>query len=206
MPSRMRRVLVACEYTGRVRDAFTARGWVAVSCDILPSDNPRGLHIRGDVRQHLNSEWDLMIAFPPCTDLSTAGAVHWKKKQATGQQDRALRFVLDLMNAPIPRIAIENPTGLINTRIRKPDQIINPYQFGEPWRKRTCLWLKGLPPLEPTDVVEPRGYWVDGGGARRAAVNGAIFHDVGQVRKNRAHDRSATFQGIADAMAEQWGA
>ena len=183
------RVLVACEFSGRVRDAFMARGHDALSCDLLPTEAP-GWHHQGDVRDLLESGWaDLMIAFPPCTYLSKAGARWWPQRQA--EQAEALEFVRLLMNAPIERIAIENPVGRISTAIRKPDQIIHPYWFGEPWSKGTCLWLKNLPPLKATNMVEPTGYWV--GGDR-------VKH--GEHRD--PHMRSLTFVGIAEAMAEQW--
>lgn len=192
--------------SGRVRDAFTARGHDAVSCDILPSLTP-GNHYQGDIRDLLGSEsWDLMIAFPPCTDLSVVCAKDWPAKQADGRQGRALAFVQMLMDAPIQRVAIENPVGRINTAIRKPDQIINPYQFGDPWKKRTCLWLKGLPLLVATEVVEPKGHWVDGGS--RVAHKDREFGDAKFGSKSseaRSKQRNLTFPGIARAMAEQWG-
>jgi hypothetical protein len=199
------RVLVACEHSGRVRDAFTARGHHAVSCDLLPSATP-GRHHQGDVRDLLGDEWDLMIAFPPCTDLSVIGAKQWAAKQADGRQRAALDFVLMLMGAPIPRVCVENPVGKINTAIRKPDQIINPFQFGDPWRKRTCLWLRDLAPLAPGPVVEPVGHWVDGGTRvqrKDRAYGDARFGSGSDAA--RKIERSATFPGIARAMAEQWG-
>lgn len=192
------RVLVACEFSGRVRDAFIAKGHDAISCDLLESETP-GPHYQGDVKDVIGDGWDLMIAFPPCTDLTTACARDWPKKQADGRQAKALAFVQALMDADIPCVAIENPTGRINTAIRKPDQIIQPWQFGDPWRKRTCLWLKGLPPLEPTAVVEPTGYWMGGQG-----YPGDKRYDRRGHRNQR--DRARTFPGIAAAMADQWGA
>lgn len=199
------KVLVACEFSGRVRDAFIAKGHDAVSCDILPTMSP-GPHYEGDVRDILGDGWDLMIAFPPCTDLSIIGARYWEAKRDDGRQEAALDFVRLLLEADIPRIALENPVGLINSAIRKPDQIINPFQFGAPWRKRTCLWLKGLPNLEPTDIVEPVGYWVDGGSSVKH--KSAAFGDAGfgsQREERRKAQRSLTFLGIANAMADQWG-
>lgn len=183
------KVLIACEFSGTVRDAFILRGHDAISCDIIPSERP-GPHIQEDVLLHLDEGWDIMIAFPPCTDLAIAGARYWAEKEKDGRVQKAMNFVLDLYNAPIDKIAIENPVGLLNTRFRKPDQIINPYQFGEPWKKRTCLWLKGLPKLQPTQTVEPKGHWVSArcGGAHRSP-----------------RIRSLTFPGIAKAMSEQWG-
>lgn len=147
------KVLVACEYSGRVRDAFAAAGHSALSCDLLPTDSP-GPHYQGDIRDILNSSnvgWDLMIAHPPCTYLSVSG-MHWTTRGLRDPQltEDALDFVRLLMNAPIPRIAIENPVSVISSRIRRPDQIINPYQFGHDASKKTCLWLKSLPLLQPT--------------------------------------------------------
>ena len=195
------RVLIACEYSGAVRDAFRARGHDAMSCDLLPTDAP-GPHHQGDVGQVLGDGWDLMIAHPPCTYLSVSG-MHWTRRGLRDPQltENALEFVRLLMDAPIPRIAIENPVSVISTRIGKPDQIINPYQFGHDASKKTCLWLKGLPPLKPTQVIEPR------------IVNGrkrwGNQTDSGQNRlspsPNRWKLRSATFPGIAAAMADQWG-
>lgn len=195
------RVLIACEYSGAVRDAFRARGHDAVSCDLLPTDAP-GPHYQGDVRDVLGDGWDLMIAHPPCTYLSVSG-MHWTRRGLRDPQltENALEFVRLLMDAPIPRIAIENPVSVISTRIGKPDQIINPYQFGHDASKKTCLWLKGLPPLKPTQIIEPR------------IVNGrkrwGNQTDSGQNRLSPSPDRwqlrSATFPGIAAAMADQWG-
>jgi site-specific DNA-cytosine methylase len=180
------KVLIACEYSGTVRDAFIARGHDAVSCDLLPSERP-GPHYDCDVRQVLELGWDLMIAHPPCTHLAVSGARWWKDKQQ--EQAEALDFVRWLMNAPIPRICIENPVSKISSAIRKPDQIIQPWQFGHGETKATCLWLKGLPLLKPTNVVEGRE---------------ARIHRM-PPGPNRWKERSRTFQGIADAMAEQWG-
>lgn len=195
------RVLIACEYSGAVRDAFRARGHDAMSCDLLETDAP-GPHYRGDVRDVLGDGWDLMVAHPPCTYLSVSG-MHWTRRGLRDPQltENALEFVRLLMDAPIPRIAIENPVSVISTRIGKPDQIINPYQFGHDASKKTCLWLKGLPPLKPTQVIEPR------------IVNGrkrwGNQTDSGQNRLSPSPDRwkvrSATFPGIAAAMADQWG-
>jgi len=191
MPERMS-VLVACERSGRVRDALRRRGHRAVSCDIEPSDAP-GPHIEADAREALAARpWDMVIAFPPCDHLSKAGARWWPEKQADGRQTEAVALFMALINAPAPRVAVENPAGYMCTHYRPPDQRIEPWQFGEPWKKQTCLWLRGLPALVPTNIVEPTGYWV-GGDARK----------YGAHRDPRK--RSLTFQGIADAMAEQWG-
>ena len=180
------RVLVACEYSGIVRDAFRRAGHDAVSCDLLPSERP-GPHHQGDVRDLLDDRWDLLIAHPPCTHLAVSGA-RWFKDKAH-EQTAALALVRTLLAAPIPRICVENPVSIISTRIRKPDQIIQPWMFGHGETKATCLWLKRLPLLNPTRVVSER-------------------HD--RVHRlppspNRWKERSRTYQGIADAMAAQWG-
>lgn len=183
------RVLVACEYSGRVRDAFRKLGHYAISCDLLPTDHS-GPHHQGDVRDVLHDGWDLMVAHPPCTHLAVSGARHFAAKKASGVQDEALDFVRLLMAAPIPRIAIENPISIISSRIRKPDQIIQPWMFGHGETKATCLWLKGLPKLTPTNIVPGRE---------------ARIHKM-PPSPDRWKKRSETFQGIADAMAQQWGA
>jgi hypothetical protein len=187
------RVLVACEFTGTVRRAFRERGHEAWSCDILPAEDG-GPHIQGDVRQVLGDGWDLMVAHPPCTHLAVSGARHFHRKQV--EQAEALEFVRTLMDAPIPRIALENPVSVISSRIRKPDQIIQPYQFGHPESKKTCLWLKGLNPLQPTAVMQMRGRWEN-------------QTPSGQNKLGPSPDRwkirSKTYPGIAHAMATQWG-
>jgi len=183
----MFRVLVACEYSGRVRDAFAAKGWDAWSCDLLPSENTNGNHYQGPVQELLCQHWDLMIAHPPCTHLAVSGARWFKDKQP--EQAEALEFVRLLLNAPIERIALENPVSIISSRIRKPDQIIQPWQFGHGETKATCLWLKNLPKLQPTEIVDGRENKV---------------HRM-PPGPNRWKERSRTYQGIANAMAEQWG-
>ena len=192
------RVLIACEYSGTVRDAFIARGHDAMSCDLLPTDAP-GPHYQGDVRDILGDGWDLMIAHPPCTYLSVSG-MHWTTRGLRDPKltEDALEFVQLLMDAPIPRIALENPVSIISTRIRKPDQIVHPWQFGHDASKRTCLWLKNLPPLVPTDVLP------GGAKARRANQTASGQNRLGPS-PDRWKIRSATYQGIADAMADQWG-
>jgi hypothetical protein len=180
------RVLVACEYSGTVRDAFIARGHDAMSCDLLPTERP-GPHYQGDVFDIIGDGWDMMIAHPPCTHLAVSGARWWKDK--VREQAEALYFVDLLMHAPIPRIAIENPVSKISTAIRKPDQIVQPWQFGHGETKATCLWLKGLPKLVPTKVVDGRE---------------ARIHMM-SPGPDRWKERSRTYQGIADAMASQWG-
>lgn len=190
------KVLVACEFSGTVRDAFIAKGHDAMSCDLLPTERP-GPHYQGDVRDILNDGWDLMIAHPPCTHLAVSGARWFKDKQA--EQAEALAFVQMLMDAPIPLIAIENPVSIISSRIRKPDQIIQPWMFGHEATKTTCLWLKGLPLLEPTNLV--------GKGNRHVTKSGRSLPEWYNLppSADRWKIRSATFQGIANAMAAQWG-
>jgi site-specific DNA-cytosine methylase len=184
------KVLVACEYSGRVRDAFIARGHDAISCDLLPDENfPSGPHYQGDVRDLLGDGWDLMIGHPPCDHLAVSGARWFKEKQADGRQQSAIEFFLMLANADIPRIALENPVSIMSTHYRKPDQIIEPWQFGHGETKATCLWLKNLPKLEPTNIVEGRE---------------ARVHKM-PPSPDRWKERSRTFQGIAEAMADQWG-
>jgi len=199
------RVLVACEYSGRVREAFRARGHDAWSCDLLPSEDNSKFHIQGDaihaalegcpcVADWLyaftyHRPWDLMIAHPPCTHLAVSGARHFEAKRADGRQQEAIEFFLSLARAPVPLIAIENPVCVKSSVWRKPDQVIQPWQYGHGETKATCLWLKGLPPLIPTDIVEgrePRVHRMPPG-------------------PNRWKERSRTYQGIANAMAAQWG-
>ncbi len=183
------RVLVACEYSGRVREAFRARGHDAWSCDLLESEDNSPFHIQGDVLPLLTQGWDLMICHPPCTHLAVSGARHFKGKIADGRQQGALDFVRRLLDAPIPKIALENPVSIISSKIRKPDQIIQPWQFGHGETKATCLWLKGLPKLTPTNIVEGRSDRI---------------HKM-PPGPNRWKERSRTYQGIANAMAAQWG-
>jgi site-specific DNA-cytosine methylase len=192
------RVLVACEYSGKVRDAFAALGHDAMSCDLLPTDSP-GKHYQGDVFDIINDGWDLMVAHPPCTDLAVSGAKHFAAKQADGRQDAALNFVRRLLNAPINQIALENPVSIISSHIRKPDQIIQPWMFGHEATKTTCLWLKNLPHLQPTNIVNK--------GARHITKSGKSLPTWYNLppSADRWKIRSATFQGIADAMAQQWG-
>lgn len=193
------RVLVACEFSGIVCRAFREHGHEAYSCDLLPADPYNPHHIQADVREFLDRGWDLMIAHPPCTHLSVSGARWFKDKLA--EQEDALEFVRFLMLADIPRICIENPVGIISTRICKPSQIIQPYNFGHDASKKTCLWLKNLPLLLPTKFVPPREV---NGKARWSNQT-----DSGQNRLGPSEDRwakrSVTYLGIAEAMAEQWG-
>jgi len=183
------RVLIGCEYSGRVRQAFRNLGHDAWSCDLLESEDDSPHHIIGDVTPLLSDQWDLAIFHPPCTHLAVSGARHFAAKQASGVQQQALDFVRLLMDAPIQRIAIENPITIISSRIRKPDQIIQPWMFGHGETKATCLWLKGLPPLTPTNIVEGRE---------------ARIHKM-PPSPDRWKKRSETYTGIANAMASQWG-
>lgn len=187
------RVLVACEFSGVVRRAFRALGHDAWSCDLLPAEDGSEYHYRDSIFHILargHWRWDLMVAHPPCTDLAVSGARHFAAKKADGRQDAALEFVRALMSAPIDRIAVENPISIISSRIRKPDQIIQPWQFGHGETKATCLWLKGLPKLIPTNIVEGRE---------------ARVHRL-PPSADRWKERSRTLAGIAEAMASQWGA
>lgn len=191
------RVLVACEFSGAVRRAFRAAGHDAWSCDILPAADG-GEHLLGDVRPWLWAEWDLIIAHPPCTDLAVSGA-RWFKDKGREQQEQALAFVREMMMAPAPMVAVENPISVISSKVRKPDQIFHPYHFGHPEFKQTCLWLKGLPPLAHRNALTPpaRGTpeYREWSVVHRAAPS-----------EDRWALRSKTYEGVALAMAEQWGA
>lgn len=196
------RVLIACEYSGRVRDAFIKRGHEAMSCDLLPTESD-GPHYQGDVFDIINDGWDLLIAHPPCTYLTVSG-LHWNKWNSDRAQktEESLQFVQRLLDAQIDRVALENPIGCISTRIRKPHQIIQPHQFGEDASKATCLWLKGLPPLQATGNFSPR---ITADGKNRWSNQ----TDSGQNRlgpsPDRWKERSRTYLGIAEAMSNQWG-
>ena len=182
----MARILIACEFSGIVRTAFAALGHDVWSCDLLLSEQP-GHHLQCDVREVLADGWDMLIGFPPCTYLCNSGARWWAQRQE--EQADALAFVRCLLDAPIARIALENPEGRISTAIRRPDQIVHPFWFGDPYMKKTHLWLQGLPRLTPTQMVEGREQqcW-------RAPQS-----------RNRAKNRSRTYPGLANAMAAQWG-
>lgn len=181
-------VLIACEFSGVVRDAFANRGHYAMSCDFLPSETP-GRHYQGDVMDVLNAGWDLLIAHPPCTHLAVSGARWFPAKRASGEQGKALDFVMNLLCAPINNIALENPVSIISSQICKPDQIIQPWMFGHGETKATCLWLRNLPKLKPTNIVD----------GREARIH------LMPPGPERWKERSRTFSGIAQAMAEQWG-
>ena len=191
------KVLVACEYSGIVREAFASKGHDAWSCDLLPTDQPSNKHIQGDVLEIINDNWDLIIAHPPCTHLSVSGAARWAEKVADGRQQAAIKFVEDIWNANCPFIAIENPVGALSTRSKlgKASQYIQPYEFGHAEQKKTGLWLKGLPKLIPTDVID----------VSNLPDNQRQRLHYLPPSKDRWKIRSTTFQGIADAMADQWG-
>lgn len=204
------RVLVACEFSGIVRDAFAKRGHDAWSCDLLPTErHPVERHHIGDVLKILDDRWDMMIAHPPCTHLAVSGAAWFKDKKADGRQQAAIDFFMALVNAPIPRIAIEQPISIMSTVYRKPDQIIHPYYFGDEASKPTCLWLKNLPPLihsQEDDWFYHKTH-VDKGEfvTSRTGKRGAKWNWWLPPGPERAKIRSRTFAGIANAMAEQWG-
>jgi hypothetical protein len=181
------KILIACEFSGTVRDAFIAKGHDAISCDLLPSETP-GKHYQGDVLDIINDGFDLMVAHPPCTDLAVSGARYFAAKRADGRQQASIEFFLALAMAPIKLKCIENPISIMSTVWRKPDQIIQPWQFGHGETKATCLWIEGLPKLTPTNIVEGRE---------------ARIHKL-PPSADRWKLRSKTYQGIADAMADQW--
>ena len=191
------KVLVACEYSGIVREAFALKGHDAWSCDLLPTDQPSDKHIQGDVLEIINNDWNLIIAHPPCTHLSVSGAARWAEKVADGRQQAAIKFVEDIWNANCPFIAIENPVGALSSRSKlgKATQYIQPYEFGHAEQKKTGLWLKGLPKLIPTDVID----------VSNLPDNQRQRLHYLPPSKDRWKIRSTTFQGIADAMADQWG-
>ncbi|MBK4744954.1 DNA cytosine methyltransferase [Acinetobacter baumannii] len=192
------KVLVACEMSGAVRDAFIRLGHDAISCDIQASESNFGPHYQGDVRDLLDYPFDLMIAHPPCTHIAVSGAKHFEHKIKDGRQHAAVSFFMMLAKSSIPRIAIENPVCIMSSIWRKPDQIIQPWQFGDSFQKTTCLWLKGLPELKPTQIVDKGEFITLSSGKRMAKW-------YAHAKGNRSVERSRTFQGIADAMAMQWG-
>ena len=193
------KVLVACEYSGIVRDAFAAKGHDAWSCDILPTESP-GNHFQGDVLEHLDKGWDLMIAHPPCTHLAVSGA-RWftEGKKPWSLQIQALDFVRKLLDAPIDKIALENPVSVISTKIKKPNQIIQPFEYGHDVTKKTCLWLKNLPNLKPTKIVKPDIVLVNG-----KKMSRMHYESFKLPSKERSKVRSKFYIGIAEAMADQW--
>ena len=200
----MERILVACEESQRVTTAFRDIGYEAYSCDILPTsgDHPEW-HLQQDVTDLLAEDWGMIIAFPPCTDLAVSGARYFARKQADGTQQRSINFFMQFANSECPRVAIENPIGIMSTIYRKPDQIIQPYWFGEPYKKSTCLWLKGLPKLEPTNMLREPEPFVGADGKYRMSQ---YMYDLSlKDHTQRAYHRSKTFLGVAEAMANQWG-
>jgi hypothetical protein len=197
------KILVACEFSGVVRRAFRSKGHDAWSLDLLPADDSQEFHIQGDVLDHLDRGWDMMIAFPPCTYLCGSG-LHWNKRRPERVEltEQALRFVGTLLEAPIYKIALENPVGAISTRIRKPDQIIQPYEFGHDASKKTCLWLHNLPKLRGTCYVEPK---VSANGKKTWGNQTPTGQNKLGPSEDRWKLRSTTYSGIAEAMAQQWG-
>ena len=204
----MLKILIACESSGRVREAFKNKGCDAWSCDIQESEIKSEHHIKDDVLKHLNDGWDMMIAFPPCTYLSVSGNRWFNEKrygeiaiERKNKRIEAYNFTMKLVDANIDKIAIENPVGFLNTHWKKPSQIIEPYYFGDTDKKKTCLWLKNLPLLQPTDIVKPEiyGYLKNG-----KHIGKPLYYVDSPKIKNKSIDRSRTFPGIAKAMAEQW--
>ena len=204
------KILIACEESGIVLSAFKKMGFTNVwSCDLLPtSGNYPEWHLQQDVTELLKQKWDMIIAFPPCTDLCVSGARHFAKKIANGTQQKSIEFFMQFVNADCPRIAIENPVGIMSNKYKKPSQIIQPWQFGDKAQKTTCLWLKGLPLLTPTDIVEKGEFYISPSGKKMPKwcsdpidSNGKkIGYNTAEIKKLR----SKTFKGIAKAMAEQW--
>lgn len=194
------KILVACEESQAVCIAFRERGHEAYSCDILDcSGGHPEWHIQDDVLKHLNDGWDMMIAFPPCTHLAVSGARHFEQKRKDGRQQEGIDFFMALINAPIPRIAVENPVGIMSSHYRRPDQIIQPWQFGDSAQKTTCLWLKNIPPLLPTQIVSKGEFTTFKSGKKHPKWYADAF-----ISGKHGNLRSKTFPGIAKAMAEQW--
>lgn len=199
------KVLIACEFSGKVRDAFLDKGHNAFSCDLLPceSDRADGRHFQEDIVDLLKREpaetWDLIIAHPPCDHLAVSGARWFKEKKADGRQQAGIDFFLFFIGLSCPRICVENPIGIMSTHYRTPDQIVHPWQFGDPFEKKTCLWLQGLDPLVPTDIVVPEKRHVT-----KSGKSLPTWYNL-PPSPDRAKKRSITFDGIAKAMAEQWG-
>ena len=189
------RVLIACEYSGKTRDSFIRNGHDAISCDLLPTESP-GPHYQGDVRDILNDGFDLMVAHPSCQHLAVSGAKHFYKKEK--EQKEALDFVRLLMNCRIPRWCIENPISVISSAIRPPDQIIQPYEFGDSFQKSTCLWLKNLQKLKPTKIVNKGEFYISPSGKKLPAW-------YTNISKNKGKVRSMSFDGISNAFGDQWG-
>ena len=207
--STSRNILVACEFSGIVTQAFRDKGHNAISIDLLPTEGNVHTHLVQDVIKFLedsDSDWDLMIAFPPCTHLAVSGARWFPEKIKDGRQQRAIDFFMKLVNTDIPRIAIENPIGIMSTKYRKPDQIIQPYEYGQPYQKSTCLWLKDLPKLEPSNIVDKGTMyeWVDKHNKKKR-MSWFHYQSFGLSPEERTRFRNRFPIGIAEAMAEQWG-
>lgn len=202
------KILVACEESQAVTKELRKLGHEAFSCDILEcSGGHPEWHLQQDVFEVINQGWDMMIAFPPCTDLAVSGARHFERKRADGSQQRSIKFFMDLANAPIEKIALENPIGIMSTEWRKPDQIIQPWQFGDKAQKSTCLWLKGLPKLEHTNIVEKGEFFEFTSKKGEKKRMPMWYYKALQEAKTPAQRRtlrSKTFKGIAEAMANQW--
>jgi site-specific DNA-cytosine methylase len=199
------RILIACEYSGVVRDAFRKKGHDAWSCDILPCDGDETYHYQCDITEVLDRDWDMIIAHPPCNHLAVSGSKYFKQKIADGRQQQGIDFFMQFTKTKCPKVCIENPVGIMSTKWRKPDQIIQPFQFGHPESKKTCLWLIGLPKLVPTNIlsIPESGRWENQtkDGQNKLIVDGKW---IGFNDKRTAKLRSKTYQGIADAMANQW--
>jgi site-specific DNA-cytosine methylase len=195
------KVLIACEFSGTVRDAFAKLGHDAWSCDLEATDVP-GNHYQGDMFDIIHDGWDLMIAHPPCTHLAVSGARHFAKKREDGRQQQGIDFFIKVVSTNIPMVAVENPIGIMSSIYRKPDQIVQPYEYGHKTTKATCLWLKGLPLLKPTNIVEKGEFVVFPSGKRMSKW---YADSAKHSPKERERIRNKTFQGIADAMAQQWG-
>jgi hypothetical protein len=198
------KVLIACEFSGIVREAFAKKGHDAWSCDLLPTEIP-GQHIQGDVLDIINDGWDMMIAFPPCTHLCSSGAVYWKDKQKDGRQQKAIEFFMKFINCKTKKVCVENPSGIISSIYRKPDQYVHPFSFGDPYYKRTGLWLKNLPKLVESNKTEPVAHWHSGstrGGLKKDGTRTKSKLPVTNASDSKT--RSRTFKGIAEAMADQW--
>ena len=195
------KILIACEFSGTVRDSFLKLGHDAISCDLEETLSP-GPHYQGDVMDIINDGWEMMIAFPPCTHLAVSGARHFEQKKADGRQQQGIEFFLKMVNADIPRISVENPIGIMSSLYKQPSQVIQPWEYGHRTTKATCLWLKNLPLLTPTNIVDKGEVWVAKSGKRMSQW----FYDSSCLPpKERERMRNKTFQGIADAMANQWG-
>lgn len=204
------RILIACEESDEVRSRFEKMGFDAWSCDIQPNRNPKAKHFQCDIFEVIQKEWDAMIAFPPCTHLAVSGAAWFEQKRKDGRQQHAIDFFIEIANAPIKHIAIENPIGIMSKNYRKPDQIIQPYYFGDEAQKTTCLWLKNLPKLyhnAAPNLFDDKITWVKPKG--NVIYNGKLYswacNKWFKSKEERSRERSKTFPGIAEAMATQWG-